>query len=258
MKFAIVASEKDIAGMNIFREIRENYPSLSHYLIKEDSIHADDIDKTLLKNYDFIIFASKHKGKQEKMLSVHAPGNWRQADFGGKEGQVCLTSSKILKIFLQELRNNIPVNWSDTMECTHHGPYIEKPCLFIEIGSNEFNWGEETAGKVIAKTIKNSIDRINSTNEKYIPAIGIGGLHYCQSFNKIQLNNKEIALSHIIPEYALPLTRGMLEEAIRKTLEKVSLILLDWKGIKGEQRQDIIKLIESLDLDWKKTSDMDK
>ena len=27
-----------------------------------------------------------------------------------------------------------------TLECTHHGPLIEKPCVFIEIGSTETEW----------------------------------------------------------------------------------------------------------------------
>ncbi|HUS48939.1 MAG TPA: D-aminoacyl-tRNA deacylase, partial [Candidatus Paceibacterota bacterium] len=197
--------------------------------------------------------------KKGKMLSVHAPGNWRKAELGGKPERVCKTSSIILKTFFQEINKNIPKEWGSTLECTHHGPYIEKPCLFIEIGSSEKEWQDKKAGKIIAETIKQSIDSFNKKEDKkFISAIGIGGPHYCPNFNKIQLNSC-YALGHIIPEYALPLTEEMLQEAINKTIPKPEIILLDWKGLgKSEQRQQIIELLKKSGLEFKRTSEVEK
>ena len=74
MNFIIICSSQDLAGKNIFKHIHEDFPMLNHYLIEEDSIYADNIDKKL--EGDFFIFATKHKSEQaRKTLSIHAPGN---------------------------------------------------------------------------------------------------------------------------------------------------------------------------------------
>jgi len=191
------------------------------------------------------------------MLSVHAPGNWGAAEMGGKKRQVCLTSSLFLKHLFQILNQEVKKANSDyevTLEATHHGPYIEKPCCFIEIGSCEENWRDKKAGLIIAETIKKAI---TTKVKKHKTAIGIGGPHYCPNFNKIQLNS-DYALSHIIPQYSFPVTEEMIKQAINKTQEKVDLVLLDWKGLKSEQRQELVRLLNSLNLDYKRTSEIEK
>ena len=261
MKFAILTSEKDEAGKNIFKQIHENFPMLSHYLLTDkDTIYADNIDKTLLKDYDFIIFASKHESREHrKTLSLHAPGNWKQADLGGKTGKICKTSAFVLKYLFQQLKKNAEQEKSDyetTLEVTHHGPYMEKPCLFIEIGSSEKQWKDEQAAKIIAKTISDLQNY--QKNLAWKVAIGIGGPHYCPNFNKIQLNS-EYAIGHIIPEYAFPLTEEILNQATEKAIEKPKLAILDWKGLgKSESRKEIIRIIEKLGLKYLRTSEVEK
>ena len=261
MNFAVVSSEQDEAGMNIFRCIHEEIPSLNHYLIKEDSIHAENIDKSLLKNYDFIIFATRHKSQEHrKTFSVHAPGNWKNAEFGGREGKVCKTSALFLKHLFKTLSQETKKMKSDyecTLECTHHGPFIEKPCCFIEIGTTKEEWQDKLSARIIAEIIKRAINSFNE-KENWKPAIAIGGPHYCPNFNKIQLNS-EYAISHIIPEYALPLTEEMIKEAIEKTIEPIDCILLDWKGLgKSEERKWVIDLLSRLNLKYKRTNEVEK
>lgn len=253
MKFAIVASEQDTAGTNIAGFIED----LPEYFTDKDVVYAENIDEEQNIKEDFVVFVSRHKGAQEKILSLHAPGNWKKADFGGKEGRVCKTSSTALKTFFKELNKNIPKEWQATLECTHHGPYIEKPCLFIEIGSNEKDWQDKEAAKAIAKTIENAV-KILQDNLKYKSAIAIGGPHYCPNFNKIQLNSN-YAISHIIPEYALPLTEGMLKEAISRTIEPVDCVLLDWKGLgKSEERKQVVEMLERLGIRYLRTGEVEK
>ena len=170
MNFAVVSSRKDIAGMNIAGFVH----NLQIYFCEGDIIHAEDICKQVSE--DFIIFASRHKGAQEKILSLHAPGNWRDAKFGGMAGKVCKTSARILKVFFQELNKNIPEGWQATLECTHHGPYIEKPCLFIEIGSNEKDWKDKEAAKAIATTIENAVKKIQNQKNNVPPHLKRCGL----------------------------------------------------------------------------------
>ncbi len=254
-KFTIIASEKDEAGKNIFKHIYKNHPSLSHYLIKEDSIHAEHIDKKIPG--DFLIFATKHKSEQErKTLSIHAPGNWKKAEYGGKENTICKTSAFFLKHLFQTLSKKVKEMKSDyetTLEVTHHGPYIEKPCCFIEIGTTEKQWKDEQAGRIIARTIKKAVTSFKpeELKTKWKPAIGIGSPHYCPNFNKIQLNS-DFALSHIIPQYAFPIAEHIIKEAIAKTEEKIEIAILDWKGMKSEERQQIIKILGNLNLEYKR------
>ncbi len=258
MDFAIVASKKDEAGMNIIEEF-EKISSLPIYLTEKEIIYAENIDREVKE--DFIIFASKHQGKKEKMLSIHAPGNWGVAEMGGENKKICKTSALFLKHLFQVLNEETEnlEGWQTTLEVTHHGPYVEKPCCFIEIGSCLKQWRDKKAGKIIAETIKKAIETFDKEKleKKWGVAIGVGGPHYCPNFNKIQLKS-EIALSHIIPQYAFPIREGMLKEAINKTEESVNFALIDWKGLKSEERKETINLLKEIGLDYKKTSEISK
>ena len=91
-------------------------------------------------------------------------------------------------------------------------------------------------------------------NKNYISVIGIGGPHYCPGFNKIQLNSN-YAISHIIPQYVLPLTENMLKQAEQKTTEQIKTVLIDWKGCgKSEQRQEILNIVEKYGLEHIRTN----
>lgn len=272
-KYLIIASKLDKAGINIttaLSQFRKNplmssmsdKPSFDFYLIDTEIIDDKGIDKRKINNYDFVIFASKHQSeKGEKSLSVHAPGNWNQADFGGEPKKVCPSSALFQKQLFENLnkiaKEHEIKDYNLTLECTHHGPLIEKPCVFIEIGSTDFEWNDRRAAFVIAKTISETIDTFKKNPYNEI-AVGIGGPHYCPNFNKIQTNSN-FAISHIIPQYSLPLSEEMFREAIDKTKEEVDFAILDWKGIGGaEQRQEIIKILEDNYIQWKKTSEIEK
>jgi len=263
MRFAIVYSIKDPAGINIVERIRETgfLPQVPIIDLKKDTIYSDNLEKhPWIRNVDFVVFASKHRSeKGNPSLSLHAPGNWRGADFGGKESHVAPTSAFVLKYLFQQLNKNHEASglkdYQVTLEVTHHGPTIGKPCCFIELGSSELQWGDKEAAKVIAKTI---IDLQNYKKKNYKPAVGIGGRHYCPNFNKIQLNS-EYAVSHIIPEYAFPLTDSILKEAIEKTEESVSTAIIDWKGCgKSEEREKVMEIIKRAGLEIKRTSEIEK
>ncbi|MEK6936098.1 MAG: D-aminoacyl-tRNA deacylase [Nanoarchaeota archaeon] len=268
MRFAIVYSKKDIAGINIVEQFRKIAfaPDMPIIELKKDTIFAEDISKEKypsLQSIDFIIFATKHKSeKGNPSLSLHAPGNWRQADFGGQAGKVCNTSAFVLKYLFQNLNKianenkEIIEKYQITLECTHHGPLIDLPCCFIELGSSEKQWRNENAAKIIAKTILSLKDY--KSDKSWIPAIGIGGKHYCPNFNKIQLNSN-YAISHIIPGYCLPLSKSLLSQAEHKTIEHVQEVLVDWKGCgNSEQRQKIGEVIEKSGLKFKRTEKIEK
>jgi len=273
-KYLVVASKLDKAGINIttaLSQFRQNpvissigdKPNFDFYLLEKEIIDDSGIDKEKINKYDFIIFASKHESsKKEKTLSVHSPGNWRDNQLGGEPGKVCPSSALFQKQLFENLNTiakkyEMDSKYNVTLEATHHGPLIEKPCVFIEIGSTDTEWNDRKAAFVIAKTISETIENFkeNPYNEF---AIGIGGPHYCPNFNKVQLNSN-VALAHIIPQYALPLKEEMVKEALEKTDEEVDFALLDWKGLgNSEQRQQILDILDKLYLQYKRTSEIDK
>ncbi|MFZ1971028.1 MAG: D-aminoacyl-tRNA deacylase [Candidatus Nanoarchaeia archaeon] len=273
-KFLVIASKKDSAGINIttrLSQFREN-PMLSSmkqqsgfdfYLVDEEIIYTENLNLEKINKYDFIIFASRHSSeKKEKTLSVHAPGNWRKADLGGKDGKICRTSALFQKQLFENLVKNakqysMDKDYSVTLEATHHGPLIDKPCIFIEIGATETEWNDRRAGFVVAKTIDDTIKNFKESPYNEV-AIAIGGPHYCPSFNKIQ-SDSNVAISYVIPGYALPLSEEMIKEAVQKTEEEIDFVLLDWKGIGNKEERDrILEILERWYLQYKKISDIKK
>jgi len=249
MRFAIAYHKKNQAGNNIVEQFKELTfaPQTPIIELKKETIFSENINTKIypeLKNIDILIFASTHKSeKGNPSLCLHAPGNWRNNDLGGQPGKICPTSALILKYLFQQLnkiynqdKNTLDKTYNITLEVTHHGPLTEIPCIFIELGSQESEWNNKQAAKIIAKTILTLQDF--KPNKNQIPVIGIGGPHYAPVFNQIQLNSN-YAISHIIPQYALPLTQPMLQQAEQKTKEQIKLALIDWKGCRNSNHRKI-------------------
>lgn len=82
--FLIIASKKDKAGINITTALSQ-YGKYDFYLVDDEIIYDENYDLEKINQYDFVIFASKHQSKKGgKTLSIHAPGNWGEAEFGGR------------------------------------------------------------------------------------------------------------------------------------------------------------------------------
>ncbi|MEM4326020.1 MAG: D-aminoacyl-tRNA deacylase [Candidatus Pacearchaeota archaeon] len=253
--FLIVASKLDKAGINITTQLSQ-FGNFKFYLVDKEILYTTNLDLDKINSYDFIIFASKHESKsKERVLCIHAPGNWRSAEFGGEDGKICRSSALFFKYLFEKLHENVKKfslgNYNVSMEATHHGPLIEKPCIFVEVGSSEREWNDRRASFVIAKTISDTIQEFEYNPYREI-AIGIGGPHYCQKFNNLQ-NKSNIAISHVIPKYVSPITEEMIREAIEKTEEQLDFALLDWKGfVSAEERNEVIKILERLYLNYRK------
>jgi len=260
MKTAIITSKKDNAAMNIAEGLKEfdlESVNAKVYEIEERGTIAENLHETI--EADQFIFASRHVAKEKTpSLTCHVIGNWNLAEHGGKDKTLNKVSAIMFKKLFQELsKRKDETDYQITMEATHHGPFVDKPTCFIEIGSDEKEWEDKEAGKIIAKTIFNFLQNSNNENSNYKIAIGIGGPHYCNNFNKIQLG-ENFAISHICPKYMLPLlTETVLQDAIDKTKEKVNLILLDWKGL-GKEKQRILELLENINIEYKRIDQIKK
>jgi D-aminoacyl-tRNA deacylase len=260
-KFLIVGSKSDPASRNIIMNLMD-IGKFDFYIIEGEMLKTENLDPEKIKQFDMIIFTSKHKSeKHEKTLSIHAPGNFREIWGGGKEKMLgpasALFEKHLFEALVKEKEDSDLTRYSVTMEATHHGPLIERPSVFIEIGGTEDEWRDKGASFVAAKAIRNALKTWKENPYREI-AVGIGGPHYCPGFNKIQLKSN-VAISHIIPKYVSPITEEMILEAINKTVEEVDFVLIDWKGVgKAEERDKIIEILEKNYIHWKKISDINK
>ena len=271
MKTALIIWKDCPAGNNVknhlinefnFKKTDDSFDNNNIYQLNDDiklytintrHVNAENIDKNI--EADRFIFSTTHRSEAgTASFSVHAPGNWNRAEMGGKEREICIAMPALMKQAYLELKkhNNLD-KFNVTMECTHHGPYLEKPCMFIEIGSTEKEWTNQEAGRIVAQTIATVLagaDRYKG--KKYEVALGIGGPHYCNNFNKI-LERTDIAVGHVCPKYALEsLDEVMIKQGVEKSQEKVGFILLDWKGL-GKEKQRIVGIIKKLNIKYKRS-----
>jgi D-aminoacyl-tRNA deacylase len=219
---------------------------------------TENLDLDKIRQYDLVIFASRHKSeKPEKTLSVHSPGNFREVWGGGEVGRLCPASALFNKHLFECLDRQVKESelkrYKVTLECTHHGPLIDKPCVFIEIGGGELEWKDRAASFVIAKTIREAIETYKESPYREI-GIGIGGPHYCPNFNKLQ-EKSNVAFAHIIPKYVAPITESMILEVFNQTIEEVDFAVIDWKGVgPAEERDRIISILEKNYIPYKRTT----
>lgn len=257
MKFLIVGSKSDAASRNIIMNLMD-LGHFNYHIIDGDMLVTENLDLSKINEYDFVIFASKHKSeKKEKTLSIHSPGNFKEIWGGGKSKRLCPASALFNKHLFEILNKKVAeseIKYKVTLEVTHHGPLIDVPSVFIEIGGGEIEWKDRGASFVIAKTIREAIETYKENPYREI-AIGIGGPHYCPAFNKLQ-KDSNLAFAHIIPKYVSPITEEMILEAFNQTIEEVDFAVLDWKGLGvAEERNKIINLLEKNYISWKKNSD---
>lgn len=272
MNIALIITTPDFAGLNIqkqllalhpFKETGERFEdkpvyegktslhTLRMYTTDTRCTQCEGFDKKI--EADLFVFPTTHRSVAGvHSFTVHAIGNWGRADLGGNEKTLGIAPACLLKYTFLALKEQAQgLQYEVVMESTHHGPFLEKPCMFIEIGSNEESWQDEKAGEVIAKTL---LKVFSASVPACKIAFAIGGPHYAPNFIKI-LEETDIAIGHICPKHHLEhLDAAMLQQVLDKTVEKVDLALLDWKGL-GEHKQRIVALLDGAGLPYRKTKD---
>ena len=140
-----------------------------------------------------------------------------------------------------------------SFETTHHGPYLKKPTLFIEIGSDKNNWENQRAAQVIAKTLWN-VDV-----QEYPVAIGIGGGHYAPRFTEVALT-KKISFGHLFPNYAM---EGMTADKFSETVvnaakaSSATLAYIHKKSMPKAKANHIKEIAESCGLKVVESDDLE-
>lgn len=274
MSAICLCSQQDIAAQTIKRQLLSLFPfkeahktfdgspiyqldNLTLVTIESDSIYADHLDQQL--SADLFIFASRHKSAAFKpALLTHIPGNWSGADLGGKPSTLCMASASAMKIALQTLlveRQRFGLeSWACGLEVTHHGPWVEDiPVLFVEIGSTEVEWQNETAAEIIARVI---VAVARNFQQDFPSVLGFGGPHYCPSFTRLCAETK-YAVSHVMPKYHIDeVSEELVSHALDQTQGSIVYAALDWKGMSGGQRTRLLEVLDNCNLPARRVRDL--
>ena len=221
-----------------------------------------------------VIFPSKHVAASGKpSLTLHPIGvthldKGSEPPFGGKSGFAPPPSTRLAAWWKEFQKRafdtDIAERFELTLEVTHHGPWLNVPSLFIEIGSTKNDWPDMDAANFLAGIIASGMgldggSQIGVWDEKKnsgdLVLITLGGGHYAPRANKIA-SMDGVWLGHMLATYSLPFEKPLVEgELPRGTwCQSISAAInstraafpggdivcsMDKKAFKGWQRQAI-------------------
>ena len=202
------------------------------------------------------IFISRHTSKTgEPTLTVHPIGNYGTAEFGGKNKTLVKSSPKIMTNLLRILNQKAiqeKLYHKICFEVTHHGPYMNIPTLFIEVGSNKEEWVKNKPAEVVAKSLVEHLKEYLYEEDmpKETPVIlGIGGGHYAPRFTDVALE-KNVAFGHMIPKYQIEegnIDDAMLGQSIEKT-PNIKGVYFHRKSLKKSQIREYRQWFDQKDI----------
>lgn len=270
----IAYGSKDIAGTNIAEQVLNhfsfkrtddafqenpvysaelNQKQVQFVTLKDETVYAQDLPNHFV-DVELVVFLSRHSSQSGKpTLSVHTTGNFGDAELGGLSRKVSVAPATAMRDALKALlRFKIEMNldYDVSYECTHHGPSLNVPTMFVELGSSPPQWSDHVAAGAVAKAAMEAVVKFHKPENSAV--LGIGGTHYNQRFTQMALDD-EAVFGHMIPKYALPqVDAAILSQCVERTLEKVDHAILDWKGIKGEDKPGILNALEEIRLPYVK------
>jgi len=222
-------------------------------------IFTDDVDRIAEKatglKFSSVVFLSRHKAVSGiPTLTVHPIGNFGKADYGGKDSTLVPSTPSLMTQVLRNMsRLSTDIPFQISYEVTHHGPWLKTPTMFLEIGSDESQWGNLEAAKVLSESL------LQAENQEYPCVIGVGGGHYAPQFTEIALTNK-VSFGHMVPNYAIS---GLEEEETIKRISMAAeassthLAYIHKKSMKRSEASRLQTLLESNGLEVISSKDLD-
>lgn len=262
----IVASTRDVASMNIQGQLLAHYDFVeSSEKFQDNAVHRKTVGGNEVKlvaineeaiyyqaitkhfNPELIIYISCHSSKSgTPTLSVHTPGNLADAKKGGLRRRVSIAPANAMKDALQEMaqqKDALGLSYQVSYECTHHGPSINVPAMFVELGSSPKQWMDLEAAEAVAHA---AFAAVSHSSKHSTVAVGIGGPHYSGKFTRMCLEGS-FAFGHIIPKYVISeVDAEVVKQCVERTAEKVEIMILDWKGIRGADRARLTEILKEV------------
>ena len=181
--------------------------------IHDSKIRHEHIDREIKKKLGIkpkqIIFISRHRSTAgQPSLTVHPIGNYGKAEFGGSDNTLVPCSPQMMTYLLRLINNNLQqttLQYQVCFEVTHHGPFVETPTLFVEVGSTEKQWNDSKPAEIIAQSVLSMLKQYRYEEDFSTPIpilVGVGGGHYAPRFTDV-IFKKNAAFGHMIPKYQI-------------------------------------------------------
>ncbi|CAL9064036.1 D-aminoacyl-tRNA deacylase-like isoform X2 [Musa acuminata AAA Group] len=174
------------------------------------------------EHVDEVIFLSRHTAVSNRpALTVHPIGvpHVREGEplpQGGRPGWAGPPNPRIgpwlrlMKRIAQE--NGLIPEFEITLEATHHGPLVNTPTMFLEIGSTEEYWKRQDAAQAMALLLWEglgveggpSVGNWGRENQGNKVLLGLGGGHYVPRHMDIVWKDG-VWVGHLLSGYALPM-----------------------------------------------------
>jgi len=175
-----------------------------------------------------LVFPSIHRSAQNiRSLTVHPLGNpGSHAPLGGRPRTLVPADPRRMVSALRRLNERCePLGLPATYEATHHGPAVDLPAFFVEIGSGEHTDPSPEAVRVLADVIP----EIDLPPDDRI-ALGVGGGHYVPHFSDLALH-RAWAFGHLLSRHAL-------EEIDRETAVRAYSLTEGAEGVVFSRAKD--------------------
>ncbi len=257
----ILASREDEASMSMAGRLLEtvdfrNYTGYDGVLAHGNFLFSFiDVKHLFLENFDQlfgslrekisdVIFLSRHSSKADiKSLTVHPTGNFNGALLGGREKRLSMSDpgkmTATMRAMNQIYRGS---TFSVTFEATHHGPLLDIPNFFIEIGTTEAQWKDTDALDTVVQSIMAPV------TQRLPSYVGAGGGHYMPKVTRYAMEN-DVDVGHMISKHALEeINESMFLQSIEKTPNCKGFIV-DRKGVKSQAKQLISSVCDQFGLE---------
>jgi len=262
----VVASSRDTAAVNIRDRMLESgafvqggqfdgFPMHAGHgmhlvTLADDALFRNNVDAEFFQRTGIrpegVIYLSRHSATSgTKSLTVHPIGNFSHALYGGYFRQLVhafpgAMTQALRAMDAQARARGLPHKVS--FEVTHHGPYLNTPTFFIEIGSDETAWPDRAAAEVVAKALLGlDVEGCGRV------VLGVGGGHYAPRHTEMALR-KDVSYSHIIPGHALSsIGERIMEEMLDYTCE-ARLVYFHRKTMRSEELGRLTEFFESMGL----------
>lgn len=250
----IISSMADQASVIMGRYLLENYPfelsndgqfytygSFTLVVTEKRHIYHESLEDDLRKigiTPEDVIFLSRHSSSAGiHSLTVHATGNLGDADLGGISHELSVSDPEFMTSSLLLLSQKGTSNFQVTFEATHHGPLLNIPNYFIEIGTTEKEWNDPSALSSVAEAV------LHSEKRRFRNFVGVGGGHYSPKITSYAIC-EDVNVGHIISKHHHDaITEDMMLQAFRKTPD-CSGFLMDKKGSRGRVREIVRSLCD--------------
>jgi D-aminoacyl-tRNA deacylase len=155
---------------------------------------------------EMLVFASKHAGETDELLTAHPTGNFGDAEYGGESGQFARAPPNAHRAVVTALEEHAPEEYDVGIECTHHGPTdIGVPSMFVEVGSAREQWRDPAAARAAARAmldLRGTAADTPTEGGTRRQLVGFGGGHYVPRFERV-VRETDWAVGHIAADWCL-------------------------------------------------------